>query len=102
MADNNEELQEMQMIDQSLHNVLMQKQAFEMELSETKSALGEINKSEEVYKMVGDLMMKSDKVKVKDELESKEKIIGMRIKALEKQEDSMTKRLDELRKKLSA
>jgi len=102
MADNNEELQEMQMIDQSLHNVLMQKQAFEMELSETKSALGEIDKSEEVYKMVGDLMMKSDKVKVKDELESKEKIIGMRIKALEKQEDSMTKRLDELRKKLSA
>lgn len=102
MADNNEELQEMQMIDQSLHNVLMQKQAFEMELSETKSALGEVDKSGEVYKMVGDLMMKSDKAKVKNELENKEKIIGMRIKALEKQEDSMTKRLDELRKKLSA
>lgn len=101
MEKNEEEIQEMQILDQNLHNILLQKQAFQMELSETKSALKEIEKSGEVFKMVGELMIKAEKEKVKEDLAVKEKVLSMRIKSIEKQEDSLTKRLDELRNKLS-
>jgi prefoldin beta subunit len=102
MEDNkNEEIQEMQILDQNLHNILLQKQAFDMELSETKSALKEIDKSDEIFKLVGELMIKSNKEKVKEELSTKEKVLGMRIKSIEKQEDALSKRLDELRNKFS-
>ena len=100
--DNSEELQEMQLLDQNLHNLLMQKQAFQMELSETQSALKEIESSGEIFKLVGDLLIKREKEKSKDELSNKEKLLDMRIKSIEKQEDSISKRLEELRKKLSA
>jgi prefoldin beta subunit len=99
--EQNEELQEMQILDQNLHNMLLQKQAFQMELSETNSALKEIDKSNEVFKLIGELMLKTDKEKAKEELSTKERILGMRIKSIEKQEDALTKRLDELRNKFS-
>jgi prefoldin beta subunit len=98
--EGNEEIQEMQILDQNLHNILLQKQAFEMELSESKSALKEIDKSPEVFKLIGELMIKSDKEKIKEELINKEKILGMRIKSIEKQENTISKRLDDLRDKL--
>lgn len=101
MENKNEDLQEMQMLDQNLHNLLLQKQAFQMELSETKSGLAEIEKSGEIFKLIGELMIKVGKEKVKDELLSKEKVLNMRIKSIEKQEDSIAKRLEELRNKFS-
>jgi len=98
--EGNEEIQEMQILDQNLHNILLQKQAFEMELSESKSAMKEIEKSPEIFKLIGELMIKSDKEKIKEELLNKEKILGMRIKSIEKQENTISKRLDDLRDKL--
>jgi prefoldin beta subunit len=71
----------------------MQKQAFQMELTETTAALKEINSSsDEVFKIVGQLMIKTDKKKMIDELTSKEKILDMRMKSLEKQEETLTKK----------
>lgn len=101
MENKDEELQEMQILDQNLHNLLLQKQAFQMELSETKSALAEIEKSAEIFKLVGELMIKADNKKVKEELLSKEKILGMRINSIEKQEDTLSGRLAELKNKFS-
>ncbi|MFZ1970892.1 MAG: prefoldin subunit [Candidatus Nanoarchaeia archaeon] len=101
MENKNEEIQEMQILDQNLQNILLQRQAFEMELSETREASKEIDKSNEVFKLIGELMIKKDKEKVKEELLTKEKILSMRIKSIEKQEESLSKRLDELRDKFS-
>ena len=97
-----QELQEMQAIDQNLHNLALQKQAFQMELSETQSALKEIEKSGEVFKLVGDLLIKKDKDKAKTELSEKVKLLEMRVKSIEKQEDIFSKRLEDLRKKISS
>ncbi len=94
-------LQEMQFLEQNLQNVLLQKQAFQMELSETKAALKEIEKSgEDVFKIVGQLMIKTDKAKMQDELASKEKVLGLRTKTIEKQETSLTEQLDKLREEI--
>ena len=95
---NEKKVQEMQILEQNLQNLMFQKQAFQMELSETQAALREIeNSGDEVYKIIGQLMIKSEKNKVKDELLNKEKIIELRIKSIEKQEDSFAEKLEELR-----
>ena len=55
----NEKIQQMQFMEQNLQSILMQKQAFQMEISETTSALNEVEKSkDDVYKIVGQLMIK--------------------------------------------
>ena len=46
MADNNK-IQEMQFLEQNLQNIILQKQALQMELSETNSALKEIENAGE-------------------------------------------------------
>lgn len=97
----NQKIQEMQFLEQNLQNLMMQKQAFQMELSETTAALKEVNNSkDEVFKIIGQLMVQTDKKKMVDELESKKKILDLRIKSIEKQENSLTKQADELREEV--
>lgn len=71
-----------------------------MELSETKDALKELeNSGDEVFKVIGQLMIKSDKTKMKEELLSKIKIFESRIKTLENQENSLADKLESIRDK---
>lgn len=91
-------IQEMQFLEQNLQNILFQKQAFQIELSETESALSQIQEAgEEVFKIIGQLMIKASREKLKDELLNKQKILDLRLKTIEKQESSFTKKLEELR-----
>ena len=93
--------QEMQILEQNLQNILLQKQAFQMELIETQSALKEIEKSDgEVFKIIGQLMIKTEKNKVKEELENKNKLLELRTKNLEKQETILTGKLEEIREEI--
>lgn len=93
-------IQEIQILEQNLHNLLLQKQAFQMEISETQAAKKEIKSSEEVFKIIGQLMIKTEKEKVKEELLNKEKLLDLRIKSIEKQETSLVEKLDSLRKEV--
>jgi prefoldin beta subunit len=97
----NQKIQEMQMLEQSLQNLLLQKQAFQMELSETESALQAIEDSgDEVFKIIGQLMVKTEKSKIKEELENKKKILELRTKTMETQENSFTEQLEKLREEV--
>ncbi len=99
--DDSSKIQELQILEQSLQNVLFQKQAFEMELSETQSAISEINNSSgEVFKIVGQLMIKSDSKKILNELKNKEKLIELRINSLEKQESSFSEKVNLIREEI--
>lgn len=101
MENQEQRIQEMQFLEQNLQNLMLQKQAFQMELSETQSALKEIGKSgEEVFKIIGQLMIKTEKSKLKEELLNKEKILTLRTKTIEKQETSLTEQLDKLREEV--
>ena len=98
---NDEKFQELQILEQNLQNILMQKQSFQMELSETQSALKEIeNSGDEVFKIIGQLMIKSDKSKIKDELSNKERLLDLRIKALEKQESVLLEKIESLKEEI--
>ena len=94
-------IQEMQMIEQNLQNILMQKQAFQMELRETQAALKQLDKSgDEVFKIIGQLMIKTDKKSMKDELQNKEKLMDLRISSFEKQEKIFSEKLESLQREI--
>jgi prefoldin beta subunit len=95
-------IQEMQILEQRLQNLILQKQAFQMELAETDSALNEIEKAgDDVFKIIGQLMIKSEKSKIKEELVNKKKILELRTKSFQKQEESLSKQLDQLREEVT-
>jgi prefoldin beta subunit len=104
MSQNNnieEIIEELQTIEKKLQNVLAEKQTLEAEANEVKNALTELSKTkEEVYKILGGIMVRADKNQLIKELEEKEKILSLKIKALEKQEDIITKKSDEMREKI--
>jgi prefoldin beta subunit len=100
MTDQNK-IQEMQIMEQNLQNLLFQKQAFQMELAETESALKEIEKAgEDVFRIIGQLMVKADKKKVMDDLSKKKSVLDLRMKSIEKQESAFSKKIEELREDL--
>ena len=94
-------LQKMQMIEQNLQNLLLQKQAFNMELTETKSAKGQVEKSgEEVFKLIGQILIKTEAKPVLEDLSNKEKLIELRLKTMEKQESDLSEKLQKLQKEV--
>ena len=98
MEDRAKKIQEMQILEQSMQQIIMQKQAFQMELSETEAALNELeNSGDEAYKVIGQLMLRSDKKKIKEELENKHKLMKTRADALDKQEEEFSKKLEVIR-----
>ncbi|NCN51457.1 prefoldin subunit beta [archaeon] len=93
-----EKIQQMQFFQENLQSILMQKQAFQMELNETISALKEVEKSnEDVYKLIGQLMIKISSQKILEELKNKEKILQIRLKKLEEQEENLNSEVKKIR-----
>lgn|SRR3989344_647451 len=96
-----EKLKELQVHEQNMRNILMQKQAFEMELSETENALHEVSSTKDtVYKLIGNILVKSDKNKIEDDLKKKKELLSLRIKSIQSQHTSIENQLDSLKKEV--
>ena len=96
-----EKIQELQILESNLRNLLMQKQGFQIELSEAESALREIKSSEgDVYKIAGQFLIKSKRENVIESLEKKQKMFKLRIESIEKQESSINEKMEALQKEL--
>jgi len=89
------------MLEQSIQNLFLQKQVFQLELNETQKALEEIKDSRgDIFKIIGQLMIKTDGEKVEKELEGREKMLDLKLKSLEKQEKTIVERADDVRKEV--
>ena len=91
-------INQLSMLEQNLQNLALQKQQFQNQNLEIESALTELEGSEETFKIIGNLMVKVTKDKLKNDLSSKKETTQLRIKTLEKQEDKFrekTKALQE-------
>ncbi len=96
-----ENIQELNQAEQYLQNFLLQKQTFQIELNETNSALEEVKKTKgNIYKIVGQVMVKADKDDIIKELEEKRDTLNLRIKAIENQEKILREKIENLRKVL--
>ena len=98
-----QKIQELQGMEQNLNNLVMQKQAFQMELTETENALSEISKSkDDVFKLVGNIMIKADKKKTEDDLTKKKDLLSLRLKSIDSEEKDLTDNAEALKKEVMA
>jgi len=96
-----QKISEVQLVEQNIQNLLIQKQNFQVQFTEIDNALTELDKSDdEVYKIVSGLMIKTNKNKLKDELTSKREVIELRIKNIEKQESKLKEKISGLQKEI--
>ncbi|MBM3247572.1 prefoldin subunit beta [Candidatus Pacearchaeota archaeon] len=95
------QIQQLQMFEQNLQSLLMQKQAFEMELTETENAMTELDKAEgEVYKIAGSLMIKGSKQEILKDLNQKKDLLSLRLKTINDQEKKISEETEKLREKV--
>ena len=89
-------LNQLQLLEQSMQNLLMQKQQFQLQQVEIESALKELENVEEAYKIVGNIMVLSKKSGLNDDLTSKKEIVELRVKSIEKQETQLREKASKL------
>jgi len=87
---------------QQLQIVSSQKEALNMQLLEAGKALDELAKpaKDDVYKIVGPVLVKVKRDDAKTDLESKKELVMLRIKTLEKSESKLKEKLIELKDRL--
>lgn len=95
-----EKIAKLQTMEQSVQQYVMQRQQFNAQLLEIDSALSEIESSQEMYKIIGNIMVKSSKATLKKELEHRKEMANLRIKTLEKQEGKIKDKAETLKKEV--
>ncbi|MBI3027098.1 prefoldin subunit beta [Candidatus Woesearchaeota archaeon] len=95
-----QKISQLQMFEQSLQNFLGQKQQFQVQLVEVDSALSELENTDKAYKIVGNIMVESDKNELKADLQSKKEMLELRIRTMEKQEAQVRERASKLQSEI--
>ena len=95
-----ESISRLQVMEQNLQSLGMQKQQFSTQLFELDSALKELDKTEKAYKIVGNIMVSAEKEGLKKELAQRKEIVELRIKSLEKQENNIRDEAKKLQEEL--
>ncbi len=104
MAENKDtqlKIEQLQILEQNIQNFSMQKQQFQSQGIELDNALAELKKpTEKVYKIIGNIMVASEKENVKKELEGKKEVINLRINAVDKQTNQLKEKASKLQQEV--
>jgi len=84
-----QKVEQMQMIEQNLQHIIVQKQSVQSELMEINTALEQIASSDEVYTTIGNIMVKKTSEELSKELTEKKETLGVRLTAIENQEKKL-------------
>jgi len=97
-----EMINQFQMYQQQLQSVLIQKESLRLQNIEIDNALEELNatKEEKAYKITGQIMISKTVEELKKELNESKELVGVRTKSLEKIEEKINSKLNELQEKL--
>jgi len=95
-----EKIGQIQLIQQNLENFSMQRQQFQMQQTEIESALSEMANSENTYKIIGNIMVLVDKDKLRRDLEEKKEMLSIRIATIEKQEEKIKLKAEEIQQEV--
>lgn len=94
-----ERLQRLQQLQNTMQQLLLQKQRIEMEMVESDKALEvleEAHGNSKVYKSVGAVLVEKDRDTVVKELKERREFLEMRAKVLKKQEDKTKEKITTL------
>jgi prefoldin beta subunit len=97
------QLAQLQQLQQQGQVVISQKSQIEALIRETDAALKELEKSSDdavIYKSVGELLFKSEKPKLVEELKERKDMMDLRLKTMSKQEERIQSRFTQLQDQL--
>ena len=97
-----EKVAQLQLLQQNLQTLLVQKQQFQMQLNEIESASTELANAKQAYKIIGNIMVLSSQENLKKELSEKKEMIDLRLKNFEAQEERLQKKAEELQEAVLA
>ncbi len=96
----NEKIQQLQLIEQNLQNFAMQRQQFQGSLIEIESALTELKSTKKAFKIIGNIMVASEKDDITKDLSHKKEVLEIRIKNIEKQESQLKEKAKKLQEEV--
>ncbi len=94
-----ERIQRLQQLQNTMQQLLLQKQRIEMEMVESDKALEVLEETQgnsKVYKSVGAVLVEKDRDTVVKELKERREFLDMRAKVLKKQEDKTKEKITTL------
>jgi prefoldin beta subunit len=99
-SESEQKIAQLQMMEQNLQNILIQKQQFQSQLLEIGNALNELKETNKAYKIVGNIMVASSKESLNKDLNEKKQMLEIRIKNIEKQEQSIKEKSKKLQQEI--
>lgn len=97
--DVEQKINQLQLMESNLQSSLLQKRTLQIQLLEVENALKEISESkDDAYKIVGNIMIKTESEKLIKELAAKKEFIEVRLKSIENQEKEIMEKAVELQK----
>jgi prefoldin beta subunit len=96
--NNSTKINQLQLLQQNLQNLVLQKQQVQNQMLEIESALTELKTTDKAYKIVGKIMLASSKENLIKDMEEKKEISEVRIKNFKEQEESLQKNIEEVQK----
>lgn len=97
---NEEKLNHLNLMEQSLQQVMAQRQSFQGQLLEMENAITELKTTKECYKLVGNILVKKNSDDLLKELNEEKNDIDKKISVLQTQENQMKDRTEKLRSEL--
>jgi len=98
--DIQEKIQRLQSIEQSLQSFATQHQSIRSQLLESESALRELEKGDDAYKIIGSIMVLQPKEKLVSDLKEKETSLRARLTKVQNQENGLRKEAESLQKEI--
>lgn len=95
-----EKIGQIQLINQNLENFSAQRQQFQLQQTEIETALSEIENSNTAYKIIGNIMVLSNKDALAKELKERQEMLNIRISTIEKQEEKFRNKIEDLQKEV--
>jgi prefoldin beta subunit len=96
----NPELQKLQTIEAQAHAHAAQRAGLQAQLSEVDNALKEMIGASDTYRIIGNIMVKSDAAKLSVELQEKKAVLQTRMASAERQEKRLREEMESLQGKI--
>ena len=93
-------INQLQLLQQNLQNILLQKQQLQNQQAEINSALEGLMNTEKAYKILGNIMIAFPKEKLLHDLEDQNKMAALRLKNVMVHEEKIKKSIQELQKEV--
>jgi prefoldin beta subunit len=96
-----ESIMQLQMVEQQMQAVSMQKHNFQSQSLEVDNAIEELSKGEgEAYRILANVLVSAKREDLKKDLKSKKELLELRLKNLEKQETQLKEKTEKIREEV--